>query len=405
MDSLTHLVLGAAIGEVVLGKKIGNRALIWGAIGETIPDFDVLGNLFLSPTGALAFHRGFTHSIVFAILAPLLFGWLVFKLYHTDSHKKPLFKILVSILNALALGVLLLGSNYLLRQNHHPRWWFLISSVALGAYLAWRLYKYYIKKDLESFKTTYGRWYLLFFIAFMTHILLDSCTTYGTQLFLPFSNYRVSFKNISVADLFFTIPFLLCAIIFPFFRRNTKTRTAINYIGMGYAALYLLFTFGNKMHMNRVFERALSSRGIEATRWRTDPTILNNFLWTFVAETPDKYYVGLYSNFDHTSDMHYLNVLPKNDSIMQAYAKYNNFQTIKWFSDGYLNAYPTDTVTVLSDLRYGGIQDTVKDYRDMVFNFFVKEKNGELEVVTNRTPMQGSFSDILKKFIKRVKGY
>ena len=34
MDSLTHLVLGAAIGELVLGKKIGNRALIWGATND-----------------------------------------------------------------------------------------------------------------------------------------------------------------------------------------------------------------------------------------------------------------------------------------------------------------------------------------------------------------------------------
>ncbi|MEO6130280.1 MAG: metal-dependent hydrolase [Saprospiraceae bacterium] len=405
MDSLTHLVLGAAIGEVVLGKKIGNRALIWGAIGETIPDFDVLGNLFLNPTGALAFHRGFTHSILFAIGAPLLFGWLVYKLYHTDRHKKPIYKALVSIINALVLGTLVLGSNYMLRVENHPRWWYVVISLGIGAYLIWRLYKYYIKKDLESFKTTHREWYLLFFLAFMTHILLDSCTTYGTQLFLPFSDYRVSFKNISVADLFFTIPFLICAIIFPFYKRNTKTRTVINYIGMGYAALYLLFTFGNKIHMNHVFERALSNRGIEATRWRTDPTILNNFLWTFVAETPDNYYVGLYSNFDHGPDMHYLNTLPKNDSIMQAYSKYKSFKTIKWFSDGYLNASPADTVTVLSDLRYGGIQDTIKNYNDMVFNFFVKETDGELQVVTDRTPMQGSFSDILKKFIKRVKGY
>jgi inner membrane protein len=46
MDSLTQIVLGAAVGEVVLGKKIGNRAMVWGAVGGTIPDLDVLGGLF-----------------------------------------------------------------------------------------------------------------------------------------------------------------------------------------------------------------------------------------------------------------------------------------------------------------------------------------------------------------------
>jgi len=48
MDSLTQIVLGAACGEIALGKKIGNKALLFGAIGGTIPDLDViLGYVFL----------------------------------------------------------------------------------------------------------------------------------------------------------------------------------------------------------------------------------------------------------------------------------------------------------------------------------------------------------------------
>ena len=46
MDSLTQIVLGAAVGEVVLGKKIGNRAMSWGAVGGAIPDLDDLGGLW-----------------------------------------------------------------------------------------------------------------------------------------------------------------------------------------------------------------------------------------------------------------------------------------------------------------------------------------------------------------------
>ena len=42
MDSLSQLVLGAAVGEAVLGRKLGNKAILWGAIGGTIPDLDVL---------------------------------------------------------------------------------------------------------------------------------------------------------------------------------------------------------------------------------------------------------------------------------------------------------------------------------------------------------------------------
>jgi len=41
MDSLTQIVLGAAVAEVVGGKKLGNKAPLWGAIAGTIPDLDV----------------------------------------------------------------------------------------------------------------------------------------------------------------------------------------------------------------------------------------------------------------------------------------------------------------------------------------------------------------------------
>ncbi|AFL81109.1 putative membrane-bound metal-dependent hydrolase [Aequorivita sublithincola DSM 14238] len=77
MDSVTQIVLGAAVGEAVLGKKIGNKAMLLGAIAGTIPDLDVIANYFTDTVSALEMHRGFTHSIVFAVVFGLLFGWLL----------------------------------------------------------------------------------------------------------------------------------------------------------------------------------------------------------------------------------------------------------------------------------------------------------------------------------------
>lgn len=83
MDSLTQIVLGGAVGEAVLGKKVGNKAILWGAIGGTIPDLDTIPGLFLDTVSRLEIHRGFSHSIVFAILFSPLFGFLISKI-----HKK-----------------------------------------------------------------------------------------------------------------------------------------------------------------------------------------------------------------------------------------------------------------------------------------------------------------------------
>ena len=77
MDSLTQIVLGAAVGEAVLGKKIGNKAMALGALAGTIPDFDVAAGYFTDTVTALEIHRGFTHSIVFAVGVGFLFAWLL----------------------------------------------------------------------------------------------------------------------------------------------------------------------------------------------------------------------------------------------------------------------------------------------------------------------------------------
>ncbi|MEP4091374.1 metal-dependent hydrolase [Reichenbachiella sp.] len=77
MDSVTQIVLGAAVGEAVLGKKVGNKAMFYGAVAGTIPDLDVLASHFTDTVTALAFHRGFTHSIIFSVLFAPIFGWLV----------------------------------------------------------------------------------------------------------------------------------------------------------------------------------------------------------------------------------------------------------------------------------------------------------------------------------------
>lgn len=39
MDSLSHIVIGAAIGEVFLGKKIGRWGMLLGAIAKSAPNF------------------------------------------------------------------------------------------------------------------------------------------------------------------------------------------------------------------------------------------------------------------------------------------------------------------------------------------------------------------------------
>jgi inner membrane protein len=68
MDSLTHIAIGACIGELFLGKKIGKKAMLYGAIAASLPDIDFICSFWLSTPDDLMAHRGITHSFLFAIL-------------------------------------------------------------------------------------------------------------------------------------------------------------------------------------------------------------------------------------------------------------------------------------------------------------------------------------------------
>ncbi len=81
MDSLTQIVLGASVGEALLGKKIGNKAILWGAVAGTLPDLDVILRYFTDEISATQMHRGFSHSFVFAVLIAPLLGWIAKKIH------------------------------------------------------------------------------------------------------------------------------------------------------------------------------------------------------------------------------------------------------------------------------------------------------------------------------------
>ncbi|HEX4956799.1 MAG TPA: metal-dependent hydrolase [Lacibacter sp.] len=68
MDSITHIALGACMGEAFAGKVLGKRAMIWGAVAQSIPDIDFIASFWMDTSSNLLAHRGFTHSFLFLFL-------------------------------------------------------------------------------------------------------------------------------------------------------------------------------------------------------------------------------------------------------------------------------------------------------------------------------------------------
>ncbi len=339
MDSLTQIVLGAACGEAVLGKKIGNKALLFGAIAGTIPDLDVFVGrlLYNNEIQAMAFHRGFMHSILFAVLGAFIFGWFTYRLYNSSKRKRT---------------------------------------------------------------TTQKDWIYLFFWAIITHPILDCFTPYGTQLFAPFSNYRVAFNTISVVDPLYTLPFLICMIIVLFFKRTNTKRLKWTKVGIYISSAYMIFTIINKFYIDAVFKESFEKEGIAFKRFSAQPTILNNILWYAVAETDKNYHFTFFSLFDKKSISEKIMTIEKHHDLIDM--NNANLKTLTWFSNNYFNLSAKENIGTYKyvDLRYPMLNPD--DASTSVFNFTIFLENEKWDILPfdGTTPNKEDF----RKFMERLKG-
>ncbi len=401
MDTLTQLTLGAACGEAVLGKKVGNRAMLWGAFGGLLPDFDVFAMFFTDEMTALAFHRGFMHSILFAVLAALGLGWLVERLYGSGFYRRRRYKWAVALFILAFYTLLLLGFHFIF-QAAVLTIGFLMAAGLVGAGLIWFLWSKYINGEMDEVQAGRWDWTWLFFISIVTHPILDCFTVYGTQLFQPFSDYRVSFDNIAVADPLYTVPLMLGVLVAAFLKREKKARRLANWAGIALSSAYMALSFSHKAEFNQIFKNTLAEKGIQYGRMMSGPTILNNYLWSGVAEGDTAYYQGFYSLLDDDKIIGQIHVLPKNHEHIAGHENDRVIRIIRWFSKGYYNIITRqDGKLQMNDLRYGSFEEGFKSENDYIFKFILEEKDGELTAHQSRAGREIN-GEAFRSFFKRI---
>lgn len=379
MDSITQIVLGAACGELVAGKKIGNRAMLWGAVGGTIPDLDVFAAFFTDEITSTAFHRGFMHSFLFAILAPWLLAWLAQRFYAGSIYQRSGYKAIAAILWLLFYLGAAVGINLIpVLLGEGLQWYILVPTLLLGVWLAWKLWRDYWQSELPLVELPYQIWVALFFWSIFTHPILDCFTNWGTQIWQPFHDLRVQWCTVSVVDPLCTLPFALCLLILSRLARTDRRRAWWNWAGLAWFCGYLcLYTVWHKWTVNRAFEQTLQAKGIDYQRYYTNPTIFNNIVWSCLAEGDTAYYFGLYGFNDRVPGFKSISTLPKRHDLLGGIPDDDRAKRfLLWFSDGYYNVQPYrgDTLQV-NDLRFGLLGDTLRG-NNYVFPFLLFQNDG-----------------------------
>lgn len=315
MDSLTQIVLGAAVGEAVLGKKVGNKAMLYGAIAGTIPDLDTFASAFTDTITATEIHRGFTHAIVFSVFFAPVFGWLISKIE---------------------------------------------------------------RKSMATWKN----WSWLMFWGFFTHPLLDSHTTWGTQLFWPLET-RLAYKNIFVIDPLYTLPFLVFLILAMRQKRDSRKRRKLNNLGLIVSSIYLLLiTPALKFYTFNKFTNALEQQEVNYRKIETKPSPLNAILWTANVEVEDAYLIGNYSIFD-TQPIQFVSY-PKNHDLLQDWENKRNIHRLIAIAEGWYTISKKEGNLYFNDLRFGTLSPIADTNANFAFSYKLEEENGEIKATETK---------------------
>lgn len=317
MDPLTHTVLGAAVGEVLLGKKIGNKAMLCGALACNAPDIDVIPLAFMNDDlMELVFHRSYTHA------------------------------------------------------------WF--THIVFAFPIAWVFYRLFKRK------VGYSAWYWFWLCGLALHGLLDACTTYGTRLFLPFTNFPVGFNNISVVDPLYTFCFIPFLVYVLFLKRDNPRRIKGAKWALYVSSTYMLMTFGVKLYMHMTFRSELNRQGLSYETLNTSPTILNNVLWAGIAYNDSTLIVGERSLFQKQDTIEFISY--RRNRHLENEFRGKELETLKWFSQGMYILEKKDSNTLdVFVVKFGrGDFEKTDPYESFIFFYELKREGEKFKVKANR---------------------
>lgn len=250
------------------------------------------------------------------------------------------------------------------------------------------------------------RWTGLVGAVLLTHVALDCLTTYGTQIFWPFSRTPVIIGSIFIIDPLYTVPLaggLLLSLRWP---PSARARRLANYIGLGLSSAYLTLTLLNKFYVTQVFESSLADQSLPTERVFTKPTAFNTLLWAAIAEGPDGFHVGYYSLLDDDRKISFRYV-PKKHYLLGESADNPFVERLRWFSRGYfvVRKSPEGTLTV-HDLRFGRNDLGLTKRGQYIFTFNLRrDQNGTIVGFQEDRPDMDVDWSLLRRFTNRIRGY
>lgn len=354
MNWITQAALGAAIGEWIMGRRLGNRALAWGALLGILPELvDGLVSPFLDTARKLAWHQGASHSL-------LVMGAAAYGLAHGLAkiwQKEKISKTQAGGWVAAVWGAHLLAECLTVE----------------GAAVLWPFVGKRVAFDCLS-----------------PGDLLFAGPLVVTGLWLAFLREEKQKKPSRGKK---PAP--------PSKRRKWCLR------GLGLSAGYVLLGVGMKFVASAGFEADLARRGVKYERRMESPAPYNILLWRAVVDAGDELRVGYRTIFElHQTPVRWT-IYPKNRDALATVAAMREVQTLAQWTDGWWLARPNAQGAWLGDLRFPesriwGSKKSMVDSR-LAFSWVI-QKTAKGDALRQISPDAGSGGDYFQRMAARTFG-
>jgi len=189
-------------------------------------------------------------------------------------------------------------------------------------------------------------------ISYFSHCLLDAATSYGTQLYWPFTSHRAGWDLISIIDPIFTVA-LAVGLGWALLRRSLRPQL----VALGFAAGYLGLGAIQHARAGATQRELAANRGHQPARVEVMPTLGNNLVWRalYLHEGQihsDRIRVGWFSR-PAVREGWSLPLVEEAELRTEERARNSGraFERFQWFSDGWVGRDPARP-EVLGDMRY-----------------------------------------------------
>ena len=212
---------------------------------------------------------------------------------------------------------------------------------------------------LKSFPVKRGL--VVSYLLFLVHIFLDLITSYGTQIFYPFTNLRYSIESVFIIDPFNTL--IMVTILFlSLASKNNKKKIAM--FGLFWIFLYPMINLSIRHIIQYRVENELKSNRVVFDKVHISPDALTPVFWKVIVEDDTSYQIGGLSLLNPDTPIDYEEFKKAEPDLLKRFGEYTSFfKTYSWFS-GYpimkTKTFNNGMLITFEDLRFFSTVDFVR---------------------------------------------